>query len=271
MGTLLNMKGDDKMYSPALDLIYNDVAISSLGLRCADIKSSSTEELDMGANYKIIEDSTNKNTYVFGTIETDSKLKFDLPLMTKTKTPLDEYDIALIVETLSSPINVYNKLQYIYDDMTDKYVMARLNNPKKILIGTKCYGIRFDVECMDGYWYENYNTRNILATNTTQTIEIYNDTNKELDTIITIKPTVLNSQISITNLANGVNCNISQLKTNETIILNSKKSTIVSNQVQYNFDRFNLNWITLMPKLNKIEIMGNNVNVEIKYQFKRRG
>lgn len=244
-------------------MVFDGQALDLYGLYLADTKTG-IEEYDLGANYKINSDSVKNNIYTFG-IEEDGVLEFELCLMRDY--PLNQYDISEISRLLFDH-KTYKKLQLITDDMEDRYVMCKLNSPKKIVFGNMCYGFRFTVVCDGQYWYENENT---IGLTSGESINIYNDcdTNNTVDTRVTIKSNDT-GDIKIINATTGKEVVITSAKQGEIIEMNSRLQTIKSSMFSYTYDRFNFEWLTLAKGYNTIAVIGN-ADVTICYRFMRRG
>ena len=153
-------------------------------------------------------------------------------------------------------------------DEDDIWYKAKINQITYKVISGRIAGIILEMECDSFYGYSTENHIMINAQANTS-FYIFNNTDDLLNyvyPIVYITP-VSDCELQLTNKTENWISEISNVKQNEKISIDSKNEIITSSSTSHNLlmNDFNLQWIRLLPDKNEYTV---NVNAMIEFVFR---
>ena len=253
------------------DFVFNGINSAVYGAYIVNSIGTSGIQKSLIAEHETTTDtSANGTMHTFGVKETKN---LEFPLTIYFPDGLNRYDISAASKWLFNNTG-YKELQILEDDMSHIYFEAKFNKVSELQHGTNI-GFECTVETNSPYAKEYPTTIIRDYTDTPITIPIYNDSddNKSLFPIIKIYAnSTSGGSVIISNSLDPNNMmKVDRLTANEIIEINCRNKVPKSNLVDYIHDRFNGNYIELLPNRdNFVTVNGSIKKIEITYQNLRR-
>lgn len=261
------------------DILIGDFRASDYGLIVAAFSYVGDSEDEMGINISTIEEFIGHNPVpvYLGQKYTD-KLKLQISL---AKNPcvfhedmyFYEKDCRSILRVLTGKKG-YQWLKIMVDEPDeDLWYRAKINNVLYKRIDGHVVGIILHMECDSCFaWSKEYEVK--IQANANNHFYVYNNTTDDLNNyvypVVTIMPSSAGN-ISVTNITdNNWISEISNIKQNEKIIIDSRHQIISSNLTHdLLLNDFNLGWFRLVPDKNEY-VSNSNINISMKYRTPRK-
>jgi hypothetical protein len=257
------------------DLILGDFRLSDHGLILASYEYTGVSEDNLGMTKETIEQYVgDKPTPIYLGEKYTDKLK---PQITLVKNPcayngddmfFSEKECHNIFRLLTC-VKGYQWMKVINDSDKDEiWFKAKINDISVKRVRGMVSGIILQMECDSCY---GYSTETVISLDFTanKSIKIYSNTddlNNYIYPTFTIKPKSDCSVLQIKNVTDNFTTEISNVKANETITIDSKNEIITSSlSHSLLLNDFNLNWIRLLPDENEITV---NVNARLTYTYR---